>query len=120
MYYIGLYIMSTVCRPVDLLSSEFTLRPIYILACNRSCRVSVKAIYGVCILLWGYGGGGLVPQDIQLLQGYSSDVTSGLSAILLLVLDSVLELECSTPIWHHLIIRCNNCRAITISCNMHK
>ena len=29
-----------------------------------SSRASVKAIYGVCILLWGYGG--LVPTDIEL------------------------------------------------------
>ena len=63
--------MSTVCLPVDLLSSElFTLRPIYIYkhligyAWLLSSRASVKAIYGVCILLWGYGGP--VPPDIQL------------------------------------------------------
>ena len=70
-----------------------------------------------------YGGMGAFPPPQTFnydKAGYSSDVTSGLSAILLLVLDSVLEAEGSSPFVHHLIIRCNNCRAITISCNMHK
>ena len=59
--YIGLNMMST-CRPVELLSSEFTLRPIYIYkhvignAGLISRRTSVKAMYGVCILLWVYWG----------------------------------------------------------------
>ena len=60
--------MSTVYRPVDLLSSEFTLRPfIYKHVIGHagllSSRASVNAIYGVCILLWGYGG--LVPQTFN-------------------------------------------------------
>ena len=67
--YIGLNMMST-CRPVDLLSYEFILRPIYIYkhvighAGLISSRTSVKAMYGVCILLWGYAG--LLPKDIEL------------------------------------------------------
>ena len=67
-------------------------------------------------------------KDIEFDKGFYSDVSSGLSATWLLELDSVLEAEGSTPFWHHLnnqvirssIIRCNNCRVITMSCIMHK
>ena len=54
-----------------------------------SSMASVKAIYGVCILLWGYGG--LVPQTLN----YDKAIPQMSPQ-----LNSALEAEGSTQIWH--------------------
>ena len=55
------------CRPplfLNLHSGLFKYKHVIGHAGLLSSRASVKAIYGVCILLWGYEG--LVPPDIEL------------------------------------------------------
>ena len=49
---------------LDLHSGIFIYKHVIGHAGLLSSRASVKAIFGVCTLLWGYGG--LVPPDIQL------------------------------------------------------
>ena len=61
----GLYSVPT-CRPPlfpNLHSGLFIYKCVTGHAGLLSSRASVKEIYGVCILLWGYGG--LVPPDIE-------------------------------------------------------
>ena len=65
MYIYGVYMPT--CRPPlfrNLHSGLFIYKHVIGHAGLLSIRASVKAIYGVCILLWGYGG--LVPPDIEL------------------------------------------------------
>ena len=61
----GVYVPT--CRPplfLNLHSSLLIYKHVIGHAGLLSSRASVKAIYGVCILLWGYGG--LVDTDIEL------------------------------------------------------
>ena len=54
------------CRPplfLNLHSDLFIYKDVIGQAGLLSSRASVKEIYGVCILLWGYGG--LVPQTLN-------------------------------------------------------
>ena len=62
----GVYVPT--CQPplfLNLNSGLFIYKHVIGHAGLLSSRASVRAIYGVCIQSWGYGGGGLSPQILN-------------------------------------------------------